>query len=97
MLENFISTECSQIQRLALGGEGYNAVHFALAALELLESEFHTVMEGRMRAILGGKQGESAGGPVLSSLVRVNAISVRPFSNFPSKDIPAEVSFHILY
>ena len=50
-----------------------------------------------MQTLLGGKQGKSSGGLVLRSLVKANAVSVRPFSpSFPAKDIPLEVRFFSL-
>ena len=66
----------------------------ARVALQLLDSESFIVSEEEMQTLLGGKQGQSSGDLILSSLVKANAVSVRPFSpNFPAKDIPVEVRF----
>ena len=66
----------------------------ARVALQLLDSESFIVSEEEMQTLLGGKQGQSSGDLILSSLVKANAVSVRPFSpNFPAKDIPIEVRF----
>jgi hypothetical protein len=64
----------------------------ARVALQLLDSESHTVSKGEMQTVLGGKQGQSSGDLVLKNLVQANAVSLRPFSpDFPAKDIPIEV------
>lgn len=92
-LQVIIRVQRSQIRKLAIGGEGYSSVHFARAALEILDSKFHAVCKVKMQTILGGQGGEVVADAVLCSLVRANAVSVRPFSTFPAKDIPLEVRF----
>ena len=84
---------------MARGGKGYSAVQFACAALHLLDSKHHAVSLCDMELLLGRfsaggstcseESAKEAGNIALESIVRVNALSMRPHSDW-ALDIPLE-------
>ena len=89
----------SSIRTLAVECQGYSAVQYADAAFALLDAKHHAVPLADMCVLLGRHavdpavsslvEVEAAGKRALQRLVEVNALSVRPFSEW-AKDIPAE-------
>lgn len=88
-----------RVQAMALGGQGYSAVQFACAALHLLDSKHHAVSLCDMQLLLGRlsaggstcseESAKEAGNTVLESMIRVNALNIRPYSAW-ALDIPLE-------
>ena len=90
-------TQLDHVEDLSGGGQGYSAVHFACAAVHLLDSKHHVVRLREMQLLLGRlsargstcgeESAKEAGKTVLQSMVRANALSIRPYSNW-ALDIP---------
>ena len=80
----------------ALGGDGYSAVQYAAAALQLLESPQQSVIQRNMEELLAAYAEpvaaswteEQAGRKVLLNLVRVNALALLPFSRLAGDTLP---------
>ena len=99
-LKELWQVELGRVRSLSEGGEGFTAVHYAAAALQLLDSQqaYNTVGLEDMEELLGryvegtaSMQTEQvrAGAAVLRRLVQANALSVRPPSDW-ARDIPEE-------
>ena len=89
----------NRLSMLLLGRKGFEPVHYAAAALKLLDSQqtWNTVRVQDMQELLGRyvegaaseEDARAAGAAVLESLVQATALSVRPPSDW-ARDIPVQ-------
>ena len=91
--------QLGSLRRLLLGRKGFEPVHYAAAALKLLDSQqtWNTIRVQDMQELLGRyvegaaseEDARAAGAAVLESLVQATALSVRPPSDW-ARDIPVQ-------
>ena len=98
-LRELWQVELGTVRRLSRGGAGFTAVHYAAAALKLLDSQQarNTVGLQDMEELLGRyvegatseEDASAAGAAVLERMVQAKALSVRPPSSW-ARDIPVQ-------
>jgi hypothetical protein len=87
------------VEKAAKGGQGYTAVQYAAAALEVLNSKHKAVPEATMELVVGqyaepiatprSEDEVEVGKNVLQAMVKANAFALRPQSKM-ARDVPAE-------
>ena len=98
-LRELWQVELGRVRKLSRGGKGFTAVHYAAAALQLLDSQQDCKAVGLqdMEELLGRyvegaaneEDASAAGAAVLERMVQANALSVRPRSAW-ARDVPVE-------